>query len=69
MDEDDEVFYPTVAFGFSGPKGQEKLHQMWIGTLGTIEWRPVPLLQLAKGNKRPAAIAGVVEQEDEDGDS
>ena len=64
---DDEEFYPTVAFGFSGSKGQEKLHQMWIGTMGTIDWRPVPIVELGKGNApRKNAIAGYVPEEDEE---
>ena len=60
MNSPDEVFYPTVAFGFS----EEKLHQLWISTLGTLDWRPVPMVELGKV-KRQEAIAGYVPEDDD----
>ena len=58
---DDEVFYPTLAFGFSG----ERLMQLWVGSLGGQDWRKVPTLDLPKTVK-PQSIAGFVPIEDED---
>ena len=66
MPDIEETFYPTVAFGFSGPKGKERLHRMWIGTAGTLDWRPEPMLDLATGAIRPPSIAGYVPQEEEE---
>ena len=61
MKSEEEAFYPTVAFGFS----HDKLHQMWIGTTGTIDWRPVPMIELGKQPKKVAAVAGWVSEDDE----
>ena len=61
VDHEDEVFYATVAFGFS----HDRLHQMWLGTMGTVDWRPVPMIELGKQPPKPAAIAGWVSEDDE----
>ena len=62
----DETFYPTIAFGFSKVAGKDVLHQMWISNLGDIDWRPVPMIELAKGATYRPSIAGTIPL---DGDS
>lgn len=62
---DDEVFYPTLAFGFAGSKG-EVLHQLWIGSFGTQDWRKVPMIELGKTAPKVQSIAGYVPAEEED---
>ena len=64
MAMDDEQYFPTVAFGF--PEGDKRLHQMWIGNFGTLDWRPVPIIKLGKVTRQPT-IAGVLPWEDDDG--
>ena len=57
----DETFYPTMGFGFAKHQGKDRLHQMWISNMGDIDWRPVPMVDLAKGaTEFKAAIAGTI---------
>ena len=65
MSDPSEEFFPTLAFGFSGTKG-EVLYQLWIGSLGTQDWRKVPMIELGKQPPKPQSIAGYVPIEDED---
>ena len=65
MDDPEEQFFPTLAFGFAGPRGHEKLMQLWVGSFGSQDWRPVPTIKLGK---KPAAIAGFVPEEEEGSD-
>ena len=59
-----EDYYPTVAFGFSPIKGEQRLHQMWISAEGKIDWRPVPMIEMKAD--RPRSVAGWVSEDDED---
>ena len=61
-----EQFHATVAFGWSGPKGEEKLHQLWVGDHGTLDWRMVPTIVEGLQKKRTPSIAGFIPEEDED---
>jgi len=63
----DEQFFPTLAFGFAGTNG-ETLYQLWVGTLGTQDWRKVPMLELGKAAPKAQSIAGFVPAEEEDAD-
>lgn len=56
-----ETFVPTVMLGFR----DGKLHQAWIGTLGSIEWRLVgPVSKQTK--VPPQCVVGHVDMERED---
>ena len=62
MPEIEETFYPTVAFGFSPVDGRDWLHQLFVGDRGTLDWRPVPMIDMARKTDRPPAVAGFISE-------
>ncbi len=58
-----DEYLPTLMFGFQLVKGKDVLHQMWVTPTGLTEWREIPVIR--EGLQRPAAIAGYLEDDDE----
>ena len=58
-------FHATLAFGILLVNGQDRIHQMYAAEDGTIDWRMVPMIELGPLKKRPAAIAGFVDESEE----
>ena len=56
-----EQFYPTVCFGITMVGEKTVMSQMVVDQWGTVEWRPVPMVEMKQ--ERPAAIAGTIEDE------
>lgn len=56
-----ETFVPTVMLGFV----DGKLHQAWVGVLGTVEWRRVDTVDPGKA-VRAQAVVGAVSMDEED---
>lgn len=57
-----ETFVPTVMLGFV----DGKLHQAWVGVLGTVEWRMVDAVDPGKKVRVPAVVGAVSIEEEGD---
>lgn len=63
-----EEWVPTVALGFIEVDGKLVLHQGWISTLGSVDWRPVETVRRSElGAIRPPreSVAGNADEETE----
>lgn len=60
-----ETFVPTVQLGFIERSGRQILHQAWVGTLGTVEWRKVAMVDKGSKPGLPCTV-GAVDMEAED---
>lgn len=59
-------FHPTLAFGIMPVNGQDRIHQLCVAETGEIDWVMVPMIELGPLKSRPAAIAGFVDESEEE---
>ena len=63
-------FHPSLAFGVMQVNGQDRIHQLHVAEDGTIDWVMLPMIELEwQDKKRTPAVAGFVDESEEDADN